>query len=240
MGGRLLLLFAFLHEALGFLAWPLPLRSAPTLGARCRCTVDSASMPHASLNTLSSPQPASRAPRHGRTQLAAAGQRAGDEEWEDISGDGGCLKQVVAAGTGSGDECRPRKGSIVTLHYEIHVDGELLDTSRGPDNEAFEFELGMEPSDAIAGWECAIPTMREGETARLRCGPAYAFGPAGSPPKIPPNATVDCTLQLLSWVDKTAKWTALADQYTDSEAPEEDVYNKYKEDIAVCRVYEVW
>ncbi len=95
----------------------------------------------------------------GRLQLRASGAHAGGgDEWEDICGDGGCLKQVVAAGTGSGDDARPRKGSVVQLHYEISIDGEVLDrsSSRGPDGEAFEFELGMEPSDAIAGWECGV------------------------------------------------------------------------------------
>ena len=174
-------------------------------------------------------------PGGGRLRLRARGAQAGGgEEWEDICGDGGCLKQVVTAGAGSGDDPRPRKGSVVQLHYEIRIDGEVLDRSScGPDGEAFEFELGMEPSDAIAGWECAIPTMREGEIARLRCEPAYAFGPAGSPPKIPPNATIECTLELLSWVDKTAKWSRLADQYTGSDVPEEDIYAKYKEDLEV-------
>ncbi len=75
--------------------------------------------------------------------------------------------------------------------------------------------------------------MREGEIARLRCAPAYAFGPAGSPPKIPPNATVECRLELLSWADKTARWSRLADQYTGSDVPEEDIYAKYKKDLEV-------
>ena len=163
----------------------------------------------------------------GRLRASAAD---GDVEWEDISGDGGCLKQVVAAGGGREDE-RPRKGSIVHLHYDMSVDGQPLDSSRGDGRDAFEFELGLEPSDSIAGWERAVPTMRQGERARLRFAPAYAFGEAGAPPKIPPNATIDCTLELLSWVDKTAKWSALADQYTGGDVPEEEIYEKYKEDI---------
>jgi len=152
-------------------------------------------------------------------------------EWEDICGDGGCLKQIITIGSGDGGNFRPRKGSLVRLHYEIRIDGTVLDSSRGPGSEVFEFELGVEPSDAIAGWEHAIPTMLEGETARLLCAPAYAFGAAGAPPKVPANATVDCTLELISFVDKTEKWASLADQYTGSDVPEEEVYNKYKEDI---------
>jgi len=156
----------------------------------------------------------------------------GGGEWEDICGDGGCLKQIVSPGTGSADdEARPRKGSVVQLHYEMSIDGDVLDSSHGPGQEVFEFELGMEPSDAIPGWESALPTMREGEAALLQFAPEYAFGAAGSPPKIPGNATVVCTVELLSWVDKTAKWSSLADQYTSSDVPEEEVYENYKKDI---------
>jgi hypothetical protein len=164
-----------------------------------------------------------------RPQLLRARADAG--EWEDISGDGGCLKQVVTAVPSGDDVARPRKGCIATLHYEMSINGQVLDSSRAPDREVFEFELGLDPSDAIKGWEVAILTMCEGEVARLRCAPEYAFGAAGSPPKIPANATIDCTLELLSWVDKTSKWSALADQYTSSEVPEEEVYEKYKNDI---------
>ena len=148
-------------------------------------------------------------------------------EWEDISGDGGCLKQILHAGTRVQGGMMPRKGCIVQLHYEMSIDGAVLDSSRNPGRGAFEFELGLEPSDGIKGWETALPTMLDGEIARLRCSPAYAFGAAGSPPKIPANATVDCTLELLSWVDKTSKWS----QYTGSDVPEEDVYEKYKTDM---------
>ena len=161
-------------------------------------------------------------------QLRASATAGG---WEDISGDGGCLKQVVVAGDGGARE-HPRKGSIVQLHYEMSVDGELIDSSRGDEGrDAFEFELGLEPSDSIAGWELAIPTMCQGETARLRFAPAYAFGEAGALGKVPANATIDCTLELLSWVDKTAKWSVLSDKYTGSDVPEEEVYEKYKQDI---------
>lgn len=30
-------------------------------------------------------------------------------------------------------------------------------------DQFFEYELGMKPSDAIKGWDVAVPTMKEGE-----------------------------------------------------------------------------
>lgn len=42
-------------------------------------------------------------------------------------------------------------------------------------------------------------SMRKGEKALLRCGPGYAYGVGGSPPKIPGNATLEFTVELLSF-----------------------------------------
>lgn len=35
-----------------------------------------------------------------------------------------------------------------------------------------------------------MATMKVGEICRITCKPEYAYGSAGSPPKIPPNATL--------------------------------------------------
>ena len=43
----------------------------------------------------------------------------------------------------------------------------------------------------IKGWDEGIVTMKRGETAVLTCKPEYAYGASGSPPKIPPNSTLE-------------------------------------------------
>ena len=43
--------------------------------------------------------------------------------------------------------------------------------------------------------------MLVGERALLRLAPAYAYGEAGSPPKIPPNAALEFEVELLGVVD---------------------------------------
>ncbi|EKX34788.1 hypothetical protein GUITHDRAFT_52845, partial [Guillardia theta CCMP2712] len=88
----------------------------------------------------------------------------------DVTGDGGCLKRVLEKGV-KGE--RPFAGDV--------------------------FELGLDKSDAILGWETVIPWMERGERAEFRFGPEYAFGKQGAPPRIAPDAVVDCTLKLLSF-----------------------------------------
>lgn len=44
-----------------------------------------------------------------------------------------------------------------------------------------------------------VATMTKGELARFRLRGDYAYGAAGSAPKIPPNATLVFEVELLSW-----------------------------------------
>jgi FKBP-type peptidyl-prolyl cis-trans isomerase len=49
--------------------------------------------------------------------------------------------------------------------------------------------------------------MQKGEKATLVCSPEYAYGAQGSPPKIPPNATLNFDVELLDFKDKKKeKW----------------------------------
>lgn len=43
--------------------------------------------------------------------------------------------------------------------------------------------------------------MKVGELALLVCQPDYAYGKEGSPPKIPPNATLEFEVELLSFTN---------------------------------------
>lgn len=41
--------------------------------------------------------------------------------------------------------------------------------------------------------------MRKGEIAKFTCQPQYAYGASGSPPKIPPEATLIFEVEMISW-----------------------------------------
>lgn len=42
----------------------------------------------------------------------------------------------------------------------------------------------------IKAWDIGVSTMKKGEVCHLLCKPEYAYGSAGSLPKIPSNATL--------------------------------------------------
>jgi FK506-binding protein 4/5 len=54
----------------------------------------------------------------------------------------------------------------------------------------------------IKGWEEAAQTMKKGELAEFTLKPEYAYGAAGSPPKIPANATLVFEIEMLSWTSE--------------------------------------
>jgi len=86
---------------------------------------------------------------------------------------------------------------LVDVHYEgtLAETGEVFDTTH-EDNTVFSFEVGT--GSVIQAWDIALKTMKVGEVAKIVCKPEYAYGSAGSPPDIPPNATLIFEVELLA------------------------------------------
>jgi len=109
--------------------------------------------------------------------------------------DGSLKKEVIKVGQGEGV---PKRGDTVFVHYVGKLeDGTIFDSSRDR-NEPFRFPVGR--GRVIKGWDIGIATMRKGEKANLVCPPLYAYGARGSPPKIPPEATLHFEVEILKWI----------------------------------------
>uniref|UniRef100_A0A7S1MTR3 peptidylprolyl isomerase n=1 Tax=Neobodo designis TaxID=312471 RepID=A0A7S1MTR3_NEODS len=106
--------------------------------------------------------------------------------------------QLFKTVTREGEGVPPPKGAKVTVHYTgtLESDGSKFDSSRDRD-DPFEFTIGQ--GQVIKGWDKGVATMKPGERAVLKCLAPYAYGAAGSPPKIPGGATLNFDVELISW-----------------------------------------
>jgi hypothetical protein len=95
-----------------------------------------------------------------------------------------------------GTGASPRLGQNVTVHYTgTFVDGTKFESSRDR-NQPYTFRIGT--GGVIKGWDEGIMTMKVGGKRRLIIPANLAYGPAGQPPKIPPNSTLIFEIELMS------------------------------------------
>ncbi|EEE55656.1 hypothetical protein OsJ_04049 [Oryza sativa Japonica Group] len=114
----------------------------------------------------------------------------------DLTGDRCILKTVIRRA--KDDATAPSDSlPIVDVHYEgtLAENGEVFDTTH-EDNSVFSFEIGE--GTVIKAWDIAVKTMKVGEVAKITCKPEYAYGAAGSPPEIPPDATLTFEVELIA------------------------------------------
>ena len=63
------------------------------------------------------------------------------------------------------------------------------------------FFLVVIAGQVIKGWDQGIKTMKKGENSLFTISPELAYGQSGSPPTIPPTATLQFDVELLSWTN---------------------------------------
>uniref|UniRef100_A0A3B1IWQ5 peptidylprolyl isomerase n=1 Tax=Astyanax mexicanus TaxID=7994 RepID=A0A3B1IWQ5_ASTMX len=108
--------------------------------------------------------------------------------------DRGVCKIVKRHGT-EGE--RPMIGDRVYVHYTGKLlNGKKFDSSYDR-KEPFVFNVGK--GQVIRAWDIGVCSMQKGEVCLLLCKPDYAYGSAGSPPKVPPNSTLLFEVELLSF-----------------------------------------
>jgi len=99
------------------------------------------------------------------------------------------------------DAERPSAGDFCEMHYvgTFPDSGKVFDSSRSK-NRTFKFRAGA--GRVIRGWDEAILTMAVGERCKLTCPPNYAYGKRGAGGVIPPGATLDFDMELISIILK--------------------------------------
>jgi len=103
----------------------------------------------------------------------------------------GLVKEDIKVGTGPA----AKTGDHVIVHYTgTLTDGTKFDSSvdRG---EPFDFGLGA--GQVIKGWDQGVVGMKKGGKRKLTIPPELGYGKQGSPPKIPPDATLVFEIELI-------------------------------------------
>jgi FKBP-type peptidyl-prolyl cis-trans isomerase FkpA len=108
--------------------------------------------------------------------------------------------QVREIQKGSGEPAE--QGRRLVVHYSGWLydsatpdhRGQPFDSSRTA-GRPYDFVLGA--AQVIPGWERGVAGMKEGGTRELTIPARLAYGPTGSPPRIPPEATLVFEIELM-------------------------------------------
>lgn len=101
------------------------------------------------------------------------------------------VKEDILIGKGKEAE----NGKKITVNYLGTLeDGTKFDSSYDR-KKPFEFTLGQ--GDVISGWDLGVLGMKEGGKRKLTIPSDLGYGATGSPPAIPPNATLVFEIELL-------------------------------------------
>jgi FK506-binding protein 8 len=115
------------------------------------------------------------------------------EGWLDVLDNGDLKKFVLTKGLVG--KPRPERGCLVV----IKLITKLLDSQEVIQSESYDsLDIVLGDSDVIQGIDLVIPLMDQKEVSRILIKSRFAYGKLGKGLEIPPNATLDCELHLLS------------------------------------------
>ena len=117
--------------------------------------------------------------------------RRGTQASNEVTTESGLKYQDIRVGDGPS----PQMGQTVTVHYIGRLENgkEFNNSHTMGTGKPVEFKLGR----VIPGWNEGLQTMKVGGKRRLWIPSKLAYGPAGNPPNIPPNANLEFEIELL-------------------------------------------
>jgi FKBP-type peptidyl-prolyl cis-trans isomerase FkpA len=118
---------------------------------------------------------------------------SGGESAPDTGQPAGAAAKLEITQLVEGTGANPTASDVVVVHYHgTFADGSVFDSSvqRG---EPARFPLNR----VIPCWTQGVQQIKVGGKAKLVCPPELAYGAAGHPPRIPPNATLTFEVELL-------------------------------------------
>lgn len=133
------------------------------------------------------------ATEEGKVDIEFESLKEEDEGGEEM--DQEQVDELTIEDTLVGDGAEAKIGDIVSVHYTgTLLDGTKFDSSvdRG---QPFSFTVGE--GRVIQGWEQGVPGMKIGGKRKLTIPSDLGYGDRGSPPVIPPNATLIFEIELL-------------------------------------------
>ncbi len=96
----------------------------------------------------------------------------------------------------AGDGFKPRTGTRVSVLYTLtSADGTVLDSTASRGDEPFSFVVGAR--QVVPGFDAAVADMSYGEKRIVVLPPELAYGAAGIPGAIEPNAVLVFEIELL-------------------------------------------
>jgi hypothetical protein len=115
------------------------------------------------------------------------------------------VKEDLKVGEGAREV---KLGDAVRVNYvgKLFKNGKIFDSNKSKDSP-FPFTVG---EGVIEGWSQGVVGMKKGGKRKLTIPGPLAYGEAGSPPDIPPNATLVFEIDLLGWDNEDAAVVASA------------------------------
>eukprot|EP00286_Rhodomonas_abbreviata_P011061 CAMPEP_0181325188 /NCGR_PEP_ID=MMETSP1101-20121128/20785_1 /TAXON_ID=46948 /ORGANISM="Rhodomonas abbreviata, Strain Caron Lab Isolate" /LENGTH=278 /DNA_ID=CAMNT_0023433465 /DNA_START=24 /DNA_END=860 /DNA_ORIENTATION=- len=97
----------------------------------------------------------------------------------------------------------PAKGDTCTVHYSLYYNGDEIESSRESSGLAasplgFQYGASKGAGSVIPALSQGIENMHVGGIRKITAPPELAFGDKGKKPRIPPGATVEFDVQLLT------------------------------------------